>query len=705
MTWAENALEFRSLWVDELRLYIDGRDVTRFRGVESLWQTYELQDPLDYGPASFRFPQINDLEIRSDEDDLPTELKWMRQRARVRLVPIIGGVRQAPIYRGFVDTVAATEGMVELSVAGEATGRLALTLRAAQMFRVRRDVGTLVFEIMRDTHLRFTPRRGPETGVVLDVRGSWEDRLSHLYGLLADAHKLDGTTYTVRRHATKDAYEMVEQDTTTVHYTLFAGTQGVRLSLSDNLSEKPNTFYGNGIARDGHKWGNGRVPAVFPDAPPYPMAGGATFGEGTTNGDTLTGEGISVLHSRLIALGVMERGAGSGVYDDETADAVELVQDAAGLPETGEVNPATWDAIYDVTDTGLYSIRGAQFLPLAQNKAVREWDRIGSGAIWRKNPDYDPEAIPVERFVAHGNIQKRRARRWSRRQINISAGKNCQGTISLVNADLFEGDQDENTANETNLLSRFLIKAGRNVKVMGWDGEFTLFRIVGVRVSSGGQQVDLMVDTQMRDRRTVGEIVARNRESRRNRGRDWKDQHRTSAAVHDAITGWFEQGGILGQDLSAAANTWTVFPLVGGQEGTVAKFDLTVDTSAYAVAVFGEKVTPQWLRTHIGNPFTKDADGNTVWLTSTQTDKLFNQRTLLYATGTTEEPCGYWPKRHTKEDQSGLTSAPITGRHVDDGGFPYRCYDSPLLWVAVYPLQAGTIKAGRIMWQQIEEGT
>lgn len=703
MTWKDEALEFRSVWADELRLYIDGRDVTRFRGVEALWQTYELQDPLDYGPAVFRFPQIDDTELRSDEDELAADLKWMRQRARVKVVPIIDGVRQDPIWRGFVDTPAAADGMVELGCAGEATGRLTLTLRAAQMFRVRRDVGTMVFELMRDTHIPFTPRRGPDTGIVLDVRGSWEDRLSHLYSLLADAHKLDGTTYTVRRHATKNAYEMVERDLETVHYTLFAKTQGVRISLSDALSEKPNTYYGNGIGKRGNKWGNGVVPAVLPDAPPYPMAGGASFGEGTTNADTLTGEGISVMHARLIAIGAMDREDGSGVYDDETSDAVRLVQDRAGLPETGDVNPDTWDAIYDVTATGLYSIRGAQFLPLAQNTQVREWNRIGTGAIKEKNPDYDPDAIPVERFVAHGNLSKRRARRWSRRQINLNSEKNWVGTITLSGVDLFEGDRDETTASDANLLSRYLIKAGRNLKLMGWDGEFTLFRVVGVRVGSGGQQIDLMVDTRMRDRRTVGEIVARNRESQRNRARDWRDQHRTSGAIHDAITGWFEQGGILGQDIEADANEWTVFPVVGGQEGTVAKIRGQVDTAAYAMAVFGEKVTPQWLRTHIGNPFTRDADGNPVWLTSDQTDRLFEARTLLYATGTTELPCGYWPKRHTNEENE-TTAAPITGVHVDDAGFPYRCYDSPLLWVCIYPLQAGTIKAGRWMWQQIEEG-
>lgn len=123
--------------------------------------------------------------------------------------------------------------------------------------------------------------------------------------------------------------------------------------------------------------------------------------------------------------------------------------------------------------------------------------------------------------------------------------------------------------------------------------------------------------------------------------------------------------------------------------------------------MFGEKVTRQWLATHIGDPFDVDADGNPVWFTSGQQNKLFAQRTLLYAAGTPEEPCGYWPKRHTN-DAGDTTAAPITGVHIDDGGFPYRTYgddvNSGLLWVCVYALDDATVKAGRIMWQQIEEG-
>lgn len=699
MTWSDEREVFRAVWAEDLRLIIAGVDVTELRGAPAEFSNYQLQEPFEYGPASFRFPQVSDLEIRSDEDDLAADLTWMRKRAKVKLVPVVSGVAGTPIWRGFVETIHGASGIVELNCGGDASGRLALDLRPVQLFRAVKDIKTHVFEAFRDTNIPFYPRHGGEIGITLPARGGFEDRLSYVTGLLSDSQATaSGVPWTVKRHATKNAYTVALKDLTTVNATIFAGTDGIDIDVSDALSEQPNTFYGSGIAPNGMKWNNGVVPGVYSDAPAYPMAGGADFGEGTDNADTLTGEGISVMHSRLIAVGAMDREDGSGTYDDETTDAVEIIQDRAGLPETGVMDTATWDALYDVTASG-YSLRGAQVLPLAQNTQVREWDRTASGNITQKNDDFNPDAIVVARHVPFGVMRKRRARRWARREINRLAGKNWVGTITLDGADVFSGEYEHGDA--ATLLSRQQIRAGWNILVRGWDGD-TLFHIAGVNVSADGV-VRLAVDTQARDLRTVTDIVARNREARRNRGREWKQEHRTSGAVHDALIGWFEHGGMLGADVSADANDWTVFPVVGGQEGTVAKLRLNVDNASFAVAVFGEKVTPAWLRSNIGDPFAVDGDGNSIWLTNGQQAKLYTQRTLLYAAGTPEEPCGYWPKRHTNDDGD-TTAAPVTGIHVDDGGFPYRCYGDPLLWVAVYPLDDATVKSGRIMWEQIEEG-
>ncbi len=702
MTWAEQPVVFRSIWADGLRLIIDGVDVTALRAAPAEWSSYQLQDPFEYGPASFRFPQVSELEIRSDHTDQAADLQWLRDMAPAEIVPIVDGEAEAAIWRGFVAERRAANEVVEIVCDGEVSGKFALTVQPPPLFRKEQDVGLMVYEAFRDTNIPFTPVRGPETGILLDKRGGFEDRLSHVNSLLADAQELDGTTWTVRRHATRAAYEMVEKDTATAHCTIFAGTKGISINVSDALSEKPNTFYGSGInPATGEKYTGGVVPGVYTDEnpPDYPMAGSATFGEGTENADTVNGDGISVLHARLIGVGLMARDDASGVYDDETSDAVRELQERAGLSETGDVNVATWNALFDVSVTG-FSLRGAQILPLAQNTQVREWNRTASGKIAERNPDFDPQRIRVERYVAHGRLKKRKARKWSRAEIDRLTGKNWVGTITLNGVDVFSGDYEHGDA--ATLLSRFQLRAGWNIMVRGFDGD-TLFRIAGINVNADGT-VSLAVDTQARNLMTIGEIIERNRESRRNRGRVWRRENRASAATHDATIGWFEHSGKLPQDVPVTANTWNRFAVVGGQEGTVARFRLKVDTAAFAVAVLAVERTEAWMNRHAADPLTPDADGNYVWDTNDVLQEMVDDRRVLYAAGTEAEPCGYGSKRHTN-DAGETTDAPITGVHRTDSSFSFRCYDDePLLYIFVYPLDDATVKAGRVMWIQIEEG-
>lgn len=700
MTWADDAVVYRDVWADSLRLIVAGVDVTQFRDAPAEWGTYQLQEPFDFGPASFRFPQVSDLELRSDPDDLAADLTWLRKQAPVELVPIVSGLAQAPIWRGFVAELRATSGVVEMACDGEASGRLALTVQPPPMFHARQDIGLMVFEAFRDTNITFTPVRGPTTGIVLDKRGGFEDRLSHVNSLLSDSQKLDGTVWTVRRHATRSAYEMVQKDLTTVDCTIHAGTPGIDPNLSDALAEQPNTFYGSGIRPDGMKYNGGVVPGVYtdPTPPDYPIAGGASFGEGTVNADTVNGDGISVMHARMIAVGAMDRDEAGPIYDEDTTEGVEKVQDERGLTVTGDMNVATWDALFDA-ETG-YSIRGAQILPLAQNKQVREWNRTPSGKIAERNPDFDPLRIRVERYVAHGRLREPRARNWSRAEIDRLAGKNWVGTITLNGIDVFAGDHEH--GDTPTLLSRFQLRAGMNIMFRGFDGD-TLFHIAGINVNADGT-VTLAVDTQARNLMTVGEIIERNRESRRNRGRAWRRENRTSAATHDAIIGWFKQGGILPQDVPVTANQWSKMAVVGGQEGTVAKIRIKIPGVAFAVAVTGAERSVEFFERHIPDPFAVDGEGLTKWETNDTLADMIEDRRILYVAGTTEEPCGYKPKRHTN-DAGDTTTAPITGLHIDTGGFSYRCEGSPLLWVYIYPLDDGTVQSGRIMWQQIEEGT
>ena len=95
-----------------------------------------------------------------------------------------------------------------------------------------------------------------------------------------------------------------------------------------------------------------------------------------------------------------------------------------------------------------------------------------------------------------------------------------------------------------------------------------------------------------------------------------------------------------------------------------------------------------------------DDNGDTVF---DEDRDMFKKRLLLYAAGSDEEPCGYWPRKHTKPNGD-PTDAPITGRWKDDASFPYHTMEHPVLWVAIWPKQATVLPEQRIMWPQLEPG-
>ena len=78
-------------------------------------------------------------------------------------------------------------------------------------------------------------------------------------------------------------------------------------------------------------------------------------------------------------------------FDADTEEAVQALQDDAGLAETGVVNSATWDALFDLDDTGL-SLRAAYTAPLAQLSAVRKWNYTSNGSKASMNDGYDADA-------------------------------------------------------------------------------------------------------------------------------------------------------------------------------------------------------------------------------------------------------------------------------------------------------------------------
>jgi hypothetical protein len=128
----------------------------------------------------------------------------------------------------------------------------------------------------------------------------------------------------------------------------------------------------------------------------------------------------------------------------------------------------------------------------------------------------------------------------------------------------------------------------------------------------------------------------------------------------------------------------------------------TAPNAEFVVAVFGRGVAgrlPQRLTRLVGNPLTEA--GTKKWEDEGVRNTLDRSNYLLYAAGSNEQPCGYWPKTKATGEED---PNPLTGKWKDDAGFSYYTFAQPVLYVAVYADRDTVIPAGRIMWPQLEAG-
>lgn len=580
-----------------LRLVVGGKDVTFFRNAPSQIGGYQLQEPYGYGGADFAFPQITSLEV---DQHGTGELRWFDLGKPARLVQVDKDNHAVrTVWRGFISTINPTKDGTAVHCDGAASGRLALRDRHPALFVFTKDIGTWLFDAFRLCGLPLSPSLGPKTGIKVDSRGRSGTYLSYTDGLLAEGMELDGDQWTIMPHPTHPGrWQMRLKDRTTVHATAFNGAHGVDPDVTRDLSEEPTTIYGTGRDPDGQLWVNGRYPNIVQgDPPPFP----GTLQKGDT------GTNVETLQNKLIGVGYLSRSDAIGsTFDDNMEDAVQALQDDAGLPSNGVVDQATWNAAYDLTVTKM-SLRQAWQAPLAQASRVRKGNYTANGSLAGRNPNYDPQAIEVDLSVDHGaGTPKRRARQWSKRKLaQIQNGKNWAGTITLT-ADVAKGDA---TATGTiTPMSRLDLEAGMNLRVRHFDGN-TLFHISGISVSSTDSdtapiEVRCAVDTKARDLLTLGQVIERNRASRINPARQWLRQHRGTDPNHAQVE-WSEIGGEIFNKITCPALQWTVFPVVAGQAGTVnrIRIDVSDSPSAFVTAVFAKKVGPKYMHKHLGNPF------------------------------------------------------------------------------------------------------
>lgn len=680
MTFADEQIVYRDLdgtW-GTFRLFVGGEDVTYFRSTPAQIGGYQLQEPYGYGPADFAFPQVTAFEVDAWGVG---DLAWFDMGRPAKLVKVDpAGVYVRDVWRGFITNVEVDDDGTRVQCDGEASGRLALRDKHDELFYWTKDIGPLLWRAFTQARLRLTPHRGLETGIEVYERGrAGGSLLDYCNQLLGEAQDDDGVQLTI--HPTDRGYETVWKDRTTVDATVFYGAAGVNLRATRDLQEEPTTIYGQGRNPDGLVWVNGKYPGLIQgDAPDFP----GTLSLGDSGGD------VQVLQAKLMGMGYLDASDADGVeFNAATEDAVEALQDDAGLAQTGVVNAATWDSLFDLGDTG-FSLQQAHVAPLAQLPEVRKHDRTSNGSVAGFNEAYDPERPEVDRTIDFRVMQKKRARKWSRKHLtNIHANPAWVGTLEL-STDLAVGDHTHGTTPAP--LSRLDLTPGMNVRVRNFGD--LLFHVSGVNVDAD-QNITAAVDTHARDLMHIGQILERDRLARSRPAREFLRDRRSTSA-HSRIVEFSEVGGRLWNRVNLTGDRWSQpIPIIAGQSGTLNRVRAQVRDSEceFVMIATAKRVSRAWLNNLEANPFGANAFRN-----QKVYDRADSERAILGIWGTPDEPGGYAPGSKTEGD-------PLTGLLLEDAGIPYYTFGQPVIWVSFFPRQDCHLPPQRLLWPLIDAGT
>jgi hypothetical protein len=706
------------------RILIGGRDLTYFREVETLWNDIEYTEPFGYGPASLTFPKVHGTYERLGVGDLD----WYRPYAEVRIErrDVDTDALISTDYVGFLISRRPTGAELTVEVWGQWSGKAALMDKHPRAFRHVADVGHLAWLASGDLSLPLKPFNGPVTGVKMVDAGGGEKLDAWASRLCAMSLTTDGVQRTIMpAEWGSSTYRFDVKDTTTPHCTIFTDDTRMVVDLVDDAATRTNRWFGTGITPEGVRIRNIRYPGLVQGTPaPYPMTGGASFTLGTTDADTINGDGITVMQIKLQQMSYFGwDNPITGTFDEVTAEAVMRLKADVRLTVNGTMTQTAWDRLWDVGKTG-FSLNGAKVFPLVADTRTEKFLYSATGAVIGRNPDYDPTVFPNERVIDFGTgMTKQQMVDWCRgEQARANVEKNWTGTITLYDLGCWSGqwngsdaatlrpDPSTGYAGRPDLIMSLRdVRAGMNAWLPLFDGG-TLVHIASVKLTRNGPSTTavLTVDTQARDAREIAMILERDAEASRDVRHEWYAANRSSKPT----------GGMVPRDeffgrLQAAqklkGGQWNAFPVPAGQAGTINRIhvQLTNSKAAFGMVILAEGhgagQVERELARRIGDPLAAVPDGTDAWWEKDSNANWFRNRDrgLLYAAGTHDQPCGYWPKKHT-DAQGNTTGAPITGEWIYDPQVSYLTgvYQPGVVWVAIWPDRDCTVKAGQLLWAQ-----
>lgn len=689
MTWQPTYSEVAE-W-GRPRVVVDGHDISFFRGVPIGWPDYQLIDPYGHGAASFNLPMVAEHEIPASGETNP-DMPWLRTGGLVDIWQVLHGENVSCVWSGFVTRFANDNGRVSVECAGELVGRLANTDRQRRVVRRTLDIGELIGMSIYTTNYHY---RVPEPLVVgrnMDnTGGAGQTNLDYVESMLPHAFNDDtDADRTIMPTAERRVYEWRDRDDTTVHATIFLGSQGIADDLSEDATEKPNRYYGQGIDPDGMRWSNTVYPNLGEEyVPDFP--GTLSLGDEDADGDE--DAPIFVMTSELAADPYLRNEDIGHTFTREVKEAVEELQRDAGLPVTGIVDLATWRAVWGDGDER-QSFNQALVLPLAADPAVVPLLRAGNGTIVGVNPDFDRSVFRKDRSLDYGEgVTLQLARRHARRMLRRTLGGAVVGTITL-DADVWAGDvtHADVTGGDAEPMSRLDLDAGMNVRIRNFKGNPKV-HAVAVDVSGNAEappSVRLTVDQQARNASELEAMIHADRQAQRRPEARRHSLLRRSHFSLDALGIWDGGSGAgVIRKRPIPGGQWYLTTTPGCQEGSIGAVAMYCrDASArFAVRVFRNQITVDEIVAHLGNaPLEQWGDGTYTALTDPANDDWLYPEgqkypNLVYAAGGYHQACGYSPRvEYNASDEE--TGAPLNGVFRETGNWPIAC--NPLLWVAVW---------------------
>lgn len=648
--------------VGRLRVFASGIDVTYLTGAPTTISEWSFAKPFGPQAASFTvpLPEWNyPGPYAGPNGNQP--LFWGDAPVEIALEDSEGNLHH--LWEGYTGEESDTAAPGQTGVTFNCEGtfqQAAHWLNDPPAVMDPRDVGHVIADALNAVpNRRWNKIKRFTTGVLTENKGdSSQSVLAYVADLIGGAFNDDGQQLRLVRTGPY-AYELawsalaIDPD-----WTYTKGSPGFDMTLARPHNARRDMVFGRGIAPDGGFWMNRHFPGLAANTPPvYPIAGFGNMVVGTTDADTVGGNGVTMWQRRMRELGYPVKV--DGVMNSSDTKWVVEIERKRGISDTGILGPQTWSATWEggnrapETDT----VR----LPLDDKDIAKQYLRDAAGTILGPNPTFDKNKIihatPEVDFGT--NIKKSAAKPQAHLIRTREASPGYVGSLTANGVDPQEPG-----------ASRLFIADGHNVLV---DGHH-LGTVVQVSdVTHTPTSTRMTVDSGARGQLVVDAVLKRERDTRRSlSGKSTKLTDR--GTLNASQLGQYESESPAGKYSRTAINgddgLWTVRCIYVAEQG-LARFRLTTSPNAEIVTLIcGRKITANQVAAIVPDPL-GSSEG---WYEAEE--ELREKFALVEVCGTPDSPGGYFPWQ--KSDGKGLTGVQAVGNlsmKSQRGGF---------FWVAAF---------------------